>query len=64
MEDGVVRLRLRLRGEGDFQFLADVFGRELLNFPVTWNRLNFLIRGIFPNRVIPALAGQQASVRF
>ena len=39
--------------------MADAFGGELLDFPVTWNRLNFLVGRIFPDGVAAAFANQR-----
>ena len=55
-------LMLAAERQGDFQFLADAFGGELLDFPVTGNRLNLLVGRILPEGMATAFANQRAAV--
>ena len=48
--------------DGNGKFLADAFGGEFFDFPVTGNRLNFLVGRVLPDRMAAAFANQGTAV--
>ena len=56
-----VARRLRVHGTG-MPLLADAHCREIRNLTVSRNRCTALIAGVFPNRMLAALAYKPAAV--
>ena len=59
-----VRTKVELAAgrDGNGKFLADAFGGEFFDFPVTGNRLNFLVGRVLPDRMAATFANQGTAV--
>ena len=56
------RVGLAAGRDGNFKFQADAFGGEFFDFPVTRNRLDFLVCRVLPDRMAAAFANQGTAV--
>ena len=59
---GCARVGLAAGRDGNGKFLADAFGSEFFDFPVTGNRLNFLVGRVLPDRMAATFANQGTAV--
>jgi hypothetical protein len=57
-----LNLRLGASRFWDFQLAADGARRAFLDFAVSWNRRDFAVSRVFPNRMISPFTREQAPV--